>query len=77
MQGKNQKQSGMMEIRDLLKGEFSKFSNISSSLSQQKEDFGKIKDTLTSIIYLTIAYGGEIDHSANYINKLKRRLQFT
>jgi hypothetical protein len=49
MQGKSKQQSGMMEIRDLLKGEFNKFSQISSSLNQQKEDFGKIKDTLTSI----------------------------
>lgn len=49
MNGKNEKQSGLVEIRDMLKGEFNKFSNISNSLSQQKEDFGKIKDTLTSL----------------------------
>ena len=50
MNGKENKQSGLIEIRDMLKGEFNKFSDISGSLSQQKEDFGKIKDTLTSLI---------------------------
>jgi len=49
MQGKNKQQTGMMEIRDMLKGEFNKFSHISTSLSQQKDDFSKIKETLTSI----------------------------
>ena len=77
MQGKNKQQSGMVEIRDLLKGEFNKFSHISSSLNQQKEDFAKIKDTLTSINLSNIAYGGEIDHSGNYISKLKRRFLST
>jgi hypothetical protein len=52
MQDKNKQQSGMLEVRDLLKGEFNKFSHISSSLNQQKDDFSKIKDTLTSIIYV-------------------------
>ena len=50
MNGKENKQLGLIEIRDMLKGEFNKFSDISGSLSQQKEDFGKIKDTLTSLI---------------------------
>jgi hypothetical protein len=76
MQGKNNSNSGLMEIRDLLKGEFNKFGHISSSLNQQKDNFGKIKDTLTSIIHFKVAYDGVIDHSANYINQLKKRLNF-
>lgn len=61
-----QKTSGLVEIRDMLKGELNKFSTINLALKETTEGFNKIDSTYTN-------YGSEIDVSRNHIMKLKRR----
>ena len=46
---KNKRQSGLVEIRDILKGELNKFSVISNSMDKTSKDFLDINKIYTSL----------------------------
>jgi len=58
--------SGMIEIRDVLKNEFQRFSSINTVLKETSEGFNKIDSTYTN-------YGSEMNTAKNHLIKLKRR----
>ena len=62
----NKKKSNLLEIRDILKNELNKFSNISTTLKDTSEGLNNIDSKY-------IEYGREINESKTHIIKLKRR----
>ncbi len=66
MSKSDKEKSGIVEIRDVLKDEFQRFSSINSVLKETSDGFDKIDET-----YQT--YGSEMDISKTHLLKLKRR----
>jgi hypothetical protein len=58
--------SGMAEMRDMLKNEMNKFTNIDLALKETGEDFSKIEKTSSF-------YGSEIGESSSHIREIRRR----
>jgi hypothetical protein len=63
---KNEKSAGLVEVRDMLKGELSKFVNIQHTLQKTSDGFNKVDANYSQ-------YEGEIGQSRKHIDALKRK----
>jgi hypothetical protein len=61
-----EKSAGLVEIRDILKKELNKFSNVQSTLQTTSDGFNKVDTNYSK-------YESEIDESKKHINELKRK----
>ena len=66
MSNKSKKKSTLIEIRDILKGEFDKFTAINNEIIDNQNDFKNINENYEK-------YNNSIDEGRDHITKLKKR----